>query len=130
MRSQSKTSRVARFCVRNKVDAKDVEEAEVDPMRPRLRSKGLDLGNWQEQVDVEVGTDADGEDGNYASRPGTPDSGSGPNPAAFTAPNSPLLSVLLYSSRGPSERNPDWDSAFDNNCEPPQAPIADRAQSD
>ena len=56
------------------MEAKDVGDAEVDLMRTRLRSVGLDLGSQQEQVDVEAGMDVDvhGEDGNCAPITGVP----------------------------------------------------------
>ena len=73
-KSQSQTFKVARLCVWGKVEAKDVGDAEVDLMRTRLRSVGLDLGSQQEQVDVEAGMDVDvhGEDGNCAPITGVP----------------------------------------------------------
>ena len=44
---QSQTSKVAMFCVRNGTDAKDVEDAVLDPMRECLRSAGPDFGTQQ-----------------------------------------------------------------------------------
>ena len=69
---QPKTFKVARFCARGKVEAGDVAEADVDPRRTRVRYAGLDLGNQQDQVVVEVGMDADGEDGDCTSSRGIP----------------------------------------------------------
>ena len=64
MKFRSQTFKAARFCVRRKAEAEDVQETEVGPIRARLRSVGLVLGNQQEEVEVEVGMDSDGEDGN------------------------------------------------------------------
>ena len=74
--------------------------------------------------------DADWEDGDCAPSAGISDSGSGPIPLAIPAPDSPPLSEQLPSSQGPSEKHPDWNSSFVNKCEPPQAPIEDRAHYD
>ena len=60
---QSQTFKEARFCVRTKVEAKNVEDAEADPMRVRLRSAGSDFGSQLGQWDVDTGMDVDREDG-------------------------------------------------------------------
>ena len=91
MKFQAQTLKVARFCARKKVEAKDVEDVELDLMLTLLRSVGLDLGNQREQLDVEVGMDADGEDGNRTSVLGIPESEHGPKPEASPAPDSPPL---------------------------------------
>ena len=41
---QSQTFKVARFCARKKGEQKDVEDAELDPLRARFRRIGADLG--------------------------------------------------------------------------------------
>ena len=97
--------KAARFCVRAKVEAEDVEDAEADPMRTRLRSGGLDLGSRQEQVDLEVGRDVDGKDEKCTLSTGVPESGTGPKPEATPAPDSPSFSVRLPSPRGSLEGN-------------------------
>ena len=76
---QSQTFKVERFCVRGRVEATDVEDAGVGPMRTRLRSVGLDLGSQQTQVDEEVDIDVDREDGNGTSSKGIPEKEAGWN---------------------------------------------------
>ena len=82
-KSQTQTFDVARFRAREKVAAKDVEGADVDPLRTRLSSVALDLGSRQPQVYVEVGIDVDGEDGKCTSSTGIPESDLGPNQQLF-----------------------------------------------
>ena len=88
-------------------EATEVEDEEVDPMKARLRSGGLDLGNLQEPVDVEGNMGADEDDGIGTSSTGMPESGSGLKPEAFPAPDPPSLSVQLPSPQGAAEWHPD-----------------------
>ena len=127
---QPKTFKVACFCARGKAEAEDVAEADVDPRRTRVRYAGLDLGNQQEQVDVELGTDVDGEDGNCTSSTGVPESEPGPKPEAIPVPDPPFLSVQLPSPRGSLEKRPDLVSPRDKICEPSQAPKVNRTRFD
>ena len=60
---------------------------------------------------MDVGRDADEEDGNRTSSTGIPDSEPGPSPAAIPVPDSPSLSVQLPPPRGPSGNHPDWESS-------------------
>ena len=127
---QSQTFKVARFCARNKVEATHVEDTEVDPTRTRMRSVGLDPGNPQEQVDVGVGMDTGGEDGNFTSCTGVPDSEPEPKPEASPAPDFPSFSVQPPSLRGFLAKRPDPESSFDEICDASQAPKVDRTQYD
>ena len=95
-----------RFCTRGKVEAGDVEDAGLDPLRVRLRSAGSGCEDQQGQRDVHAGMGVDREDGNRTSSTGNPDSESGPNPASIPAPDSPAASVQLLFPRGPSGRHP------------------------
>ena len=56
---QSQTLIVARFCARKKVEAKDVEDAELGPLRERFRHSGTDLGSRPRQLDVVADMDVD-----------------------------------------------------------------------
>ena len=87
---QAQTFKVERSCARKKVEAKEVEDSELDPMKVRLRSGGLDLGNQQELVDVEGDMDVDEGDGIGAASTGVPESDSGLKPDAIPAPGPPL----------------------------------------
>ena len=93
MKFQPQTFEVARFDARKEVGATDVENAEADPMKERLRSAGLDLGNEHESVDSEGNKDVDEDAGVGAKRTGIPESDSGLKPEAIPAPASPPLSV-------------------------------------
>ena len=112
------------------METKDAEDAGADPMRTRLGSVVLDLGTRQGQVDVEVGMDVDGEDGNRASITGFPESEPGPKPEAPPEPDSPSLPVQLPSPHGSTEEHPDLEPPLGKICEPPQAPKVNRTQYD
>ena len=60
MKFRPRTFEAARFCALKKVEANNVEDAEVDPLCVQLQSVGSDLGDQQVQIDVEVGMDVDG----------------------------------------------------------------------
>ena len=83
---QSQTFKVARFCARKKVAAKDVGDADMGPLRERLRAVGTDLGGQPRQADVEMDTDVDREDGNCTSRTGIPGSETGRKPEMILHP--------------------------------------------
>ena len=119
---QPQTFKVARFHAPGKVEAKDVEDADVNPSRPRFGSVGLDLGNRQKRVDVEVDMDADREDGKCTSSTGIPESEPGPKPESIPILDLPSLSEQLPSPHGSSKKPPDFESSSDKICEPPQAP--------
>ena len=125
---QSQTFKVARFCARKKVGAKDIEDVEVDPMRARLRSVGLNLGNRQEQVDVEVDMDLGEETGNCASSTGVSESEPGPKPESIPTPDSPCPRAELLFPRRFLGQYPDLKSFFGRICKPSQAPKVNRAQ--
>ena len=110
------------------MEAEDAEEAELDPLRVRLRPVGSDLGNRQGKLGAEVGMDVDREDGDFTWSTGAPDSGSGPNPAALPFPDSLSLPAQLPSPRDPSGMHPDWESSVCNKCDPLHAPVADRTR--
>ena len=127
---QAQTFKVARCRARKKGGGKDVEDAELDPLRERFRRIGADLGTQPKQVDVEKDMDADREDGNYTSSTGTPGSDSGPKPEMVPAPDPPPLSVRFLSPRVPSDTHPHLESSFEKTCWPSQAPRAEGAQYD
>ena len=130
MKSKSQAFKLAIFCLRGKVEAKDVGDAEADPMRARLRSAESDPGNQREQVDVEVGMDADGEDADCTFGAGISESESGQKPVATPVPDAPPLSAQLPSPHGSLGQHSDLESSFDKICEPSQSPRADRTQYD
>ena len=68
-------------------------DAELDPMRVRLRSVGPDFGSRPGQWGVDVGMDVNGGGGHRTSGTGILDSESGPKPAVIPAPDSPSLSL-------------------------------------
>ena len=127
---QSQTFKVARFCLRGKVDVKDAEYAELDPLHARMRTDGPAVRDKQGQQDMGDETDLDAEKGYCTLNEGGPESGLGHNPAVIPAAGTPSLSVQLPSPRGLPGEHPGWESSFDNKCEMSQAPVADRAQYD
>ena len=56
---KSEFFKVARFWVRKQGEEKDVEDAELDPVRARFRRIGSDLGGQLRQVDVETDLEVD-----------------------------------------------------------------------
>ena len=126
---QSQTLKVAHFCVRKKVEAKDVEDAELGPLRERFRLPGTDLGGRPRQVNVVADTDVDRGYGADASSAGTPESESGSKPEMIPVQHSPALSAPVSSPRVPSGLHPDPGSSFDKAREPSQAPMAGRAST-
>ena len=94
---QSQIFNVARICVREKGEEKDVEDAELVPVRTGFRWSGADLGSQLRHVDVGEDMAADREDGNSSLSTGTPDRGSGHRPEMIPAPEFPPLSAQLPS---------------------------------
>ena len=107
-----------------------MEAAEFHPLRERFPRIGPDLGSPTGEVDMEKDMDVDREDGNFTSRPGTPESDSGPRPDMIPVQDSPSLSAHLPSPQVPAEGRQYLEPSFDKKCAPPQAPRADGAQYD
>ena len=110
---QSRTFKVARFCVRGKVEDAQVGGDEVDPLKERLRAGGLDLGSRQEPAD---------EDDMWVRMRRSSGRGVGLEQEAIPAADSPSLSVQVPFSKGSVDHPPDPGSSFDKVREPPQAP--------
>ena len=69
---------------------KDVEDAELNPLRDRFRRIGADLVSQPKQVGVEKEMEVDREGGNDTSSTSTPERDSGPRPEMILVPDSPL----------------------------------------
>ena len=119
---QSKIFEVAHFCEREKVEKKDVEEAELDPPQDRFRRRGADPGSQSRQVDVEKETENDGENGGNASSTGFPEGDSSLRQEMIPAPDSPASSAKLPFPHVPSGRTLHLQPSFDKACKSPQAP--------
>ena len=127
---QSQAFKVARFLAREKVEAAEVGDEEVDPLKERLLTGGLELGNQQEPVGVAGSMDVDEEDGIDAAETGLPESDFGLKPGAMPAPDSPSLSEQLPSPKSPVGRHPDLGPSHDKLCEASQPPKVNRTQYD
>ena len=121
---QSQMRKAARFCVRKKGEEKDVEDAELDPVRTRFRQSGADLGSQLRHVDVEKDMEVEREDGNSTLNTGPPKSGSGPWPEVIPVPDPPSLSAQLPSPHVTMDKQRHVGSTFGMKCAPSQAPRA------
>ena len=118
------------FCVQEKVEGKDVDVEESDPLHARMWAVGSAPSEQLMQRDMGGGMDAGGGEGNRTSGSSAPGSGDGYHPATIPAPNSPTLSEKLPPSPRSPVRHPEWKSSFDKESEPRQAPGVDWARYD
>ena len=107
-----------------------MEGAELDPAQVRFRKRETEPGNPLGQIDVERDMELDREDGKSSLSAGSPESGSCARPEMVPAPDSPLLSVQLPTSRETLDIPQPLESSFDTKCAASQAPRADGAQYD
>ena len=75
--------------MRKTAEAAEFEDGEVDPMKDRSRTGGLELGNQQEPADVEGDMDVDEDGGIGTSITGMLESASGLKPEAVPASDAP-----------------------------------------
>ena len=127
---QSQTFKVARCCVRIKVEDGDAGDEELDPVRARVRT--VASAPWEHSTQRDSGdvVDVDEHAGNFSSITDTQRSENRFLPAAMRAPDSPTLSVQVPSSPCPPARHPELESCLERKYEPSQAPVARRAQYD
>ena len=130
MKLWSQTFKVARYCVRKKVEEKDVDEEELDPLHRRMRAAGS--VPWQQHArrDIGNGLDVDEAKGNWASRTGTPRSADSFYLEEIPAMDCPALSEQLPSPHRSHRGHPEWKCSLDKKYEPSSAPEVDRAQYD
>ena len=99
---QSQTFKVARLRVWKTVEAMDVADAELAPLRERFRHIGADSGSPPRHVVLGADMDVDREDGNDTSSTGNPESESGAKPEMIPVPDSPSPPEQLPSPNAPT----------------------------
>ena len=127
---QSQTFRVARYCVRKKVEEEDLGEGDWDPSRAYPRTLGL-APRENSTLRIERNeVEGEKEKADTSSSAGTPGGCPHTFPKAIPVPASPLLLVQVPSSPQPSVQLPAPESSSVRNCEQPQAPVVYRSRCD
>ena len=123
---QSQAFKMAQYCVRKKVEEKDVEDGELHPLQNRTGR--VEAAPWADSTLRNEGNEVDADEGKGETTRTTGTSGDGPHPSPGAIPVSDLPSL---SAKGPpSPRSPTQhpvpESSFHRNSEQSQAPEVDR----
>ena len=127
---QSQTFKVARYCVRAKVEGADADDEESDPLHVRMGAVGSVPSGQHAQRDMGDVMHVGDVQGNWTSTTGSPKSEDRYHPVGSPAPECPASSERLPSPPRPPASHPEWESSLEKMCEPCQAPVVDWAHFD